>query len=289
VSYQDFRNRLPVTQAEDMKPFLVRIEQGEAHVLWPGSPKQILSSFQDARIPVSGQLINEVFTRGIHDMYLFHLRNNPHSRLFSGYFVNVGNDGEPPFIDQLDYFLKENEPFLHSLLNIPRQLDLQQLPNVRMKQLVKEIGTANVACFKGSPLALSRFLNYLKESNWPLESLYQAEILFHKTTQPSKQLTELKQHLALSVPVQSIYATPEGLFGIQDDPSQDNFLLMIDLSSFYEFLQPGTSEPIPLEDVRPGIDYHFVISNCSGLWRYRSNGPKIRFVSCNPFRFERVS
>jgi hypothetical protein len=55
VSYQDFRNRLPVTQAEDMKSLLVRIEQGEVNVLWPGSPKQILSSFQDARVPVSGQ------------------------------------------------------------------------------------------------------------------------------------------------------------------------------------------------------------------------------------------
>jgi hypothetical protein len=66
---------------------------------------------------------------------------------------------------------------------------------------------------------------------------------------------------------------------------------MLDLSTFYEFIpreRIETATPLdalPLEDVQLETDYQLVVSNCSGLWRYRWNGPLFRFVSINPYRF----
>jgi hypothetical protein len=111
--------------------------------------------------------------------------------------------------------------------------------------------------------------------------------LFHKTTELSSNLESLKTSLKIPVPVKSYYCSPEGFIGMQDDPKDNSYLLMLDLSIFYEFLPTSSpdSQPVPLEDIEPGEDYQLILSNCSGLWRYMSGGPKLRFVSKNPYRF----
>lgn len=288
ISYQDFRERIPLSNAETITPYIQRMEKGEINLLWPGIPKQVFTSFNGTRIPVSEQALNEVFIQGIYDGYAIHLYRNPESRLFAGYFVTVGNDSELPLMDELDGFLRKNEPFLNSLLNLPRQIGVQEMSDSRIRQLVKEIGDDKVSSFKGSPRGLERLISQSKtEDGAPSPFLADAEILFHKTTALSSDLKQLKSSLPLPVPVQSAYCSPEGFFGIQDDPSDESYLLMLDLSTFYEFLSADdlTHQPIPLEDVITGIDYQLVLTNCSGLWRYLSGGPKLRFISANPYRF----
>ena len=37
-SYQDFKKQVPVRDYEDLKPYIERVVEGEANVLWPGKP-----------------------------------------------------------------------------------------------------------------------------------------------------------------------------------------------------------------------------------------------------------
>lgn len=289
-SYQDFRERLPIQKIDDLQPFLKRIQADNHNLLWPGIPKKIISSFGNKLIPVSEQSINETFFQGINDSYAIYLNQNPESNLFSGYSVFVGEGPEEPYMKDLFNLLQENEPFITSLLNLPKQMIDERDQDLYYNLILKEIQGEKITNFKGSPecllLLLQKAGSTLGNSNinqlWP-----NTEVLFHRSSTISSKLSEGRKKLPQEIKYQATYCSPEGLFGIQDDPNDPAYMLMLDLSIFYEFLPAkGTdNQAIPLEDIDLNIDYQMVITNCSGLWRCCSEGPLIRFVSKAPYRF----
>jgi hypothetical protein len=86
------------------------------------------------------------------------------------------------------------------------------------------------------------------------------------------------------------YNASEGFFGLQDDPSTNDMLLMLDLGVFYEFIPAdkinSTSPPVyTIGEVEPGVNYAIVISTNGGLWRYMI-GDTIVFTKVNPYKFK---
>jgi hypothetical protein len=88
-----------------------------------------------------------------------------------------------------------------------------------------------------------------------------------------------------------IYNASEGFFGIQDDMSlPDELLLMLDYGIYYEFIpvmETGEEADsiVSLGDVRMGINYAMVISTNAGLWRYKI-GDTVKFTSLMPYRIK---
>ncbi|MCK9311852.1 MAG: GH3 auxin-responsive promoter family protein [Bacteroidales bacterium] len=289
-SYQDFRERLPIQRSKDLRPYLERMKLGESNILWPGLPKGIIPTFGYEQIPISEQALDEIFFQGINDCYALYLHQNPESRLFSGYMVSVGNGKGDLFMYDLFRLLHENEPFISSLFDMPRQMADEKNQKKCSDLILKEIKGQKVSCFKGSPECLNTLLERaggnLENTNlsqlWP-----DAEILFHRTPVTTSKLIEAKKTLPPVLAYQATYCSPEGLFGIQDNLNDLSYLLMLDLSTFYEFYPADGAENqcTPLEDIDLDTDYQMVITNCSGLWRYCSEGPKLRFVSKKPYRF----
>lgn len=287
VSYQDFRERLPVTTAEAFKPTLQRLHDGAANLCWPGLPKQLLTSFQGNTIPVTEQSVTETFIQGTYDSYALHLNNHPDSRLFGGYFVHLGNEGEAPFMDEFVDFLRQHEPFILSLLDKPSFTGLLTLSDNQLRQLIRELRNEKVTSFKGSPSAFARLAKLVDEEDGKAPFIMEAEVLFHRTTLTNEALREQASSLQLNLPVQRTFCSPEGVIGIQDKPDDDSYLMSLDLSQFYEFIDehhPSTA-PIPLDSIEPGRPYRLVLTTCSGLWRYVSDGPHLQFTSRNPYRF----
>jgi hypothetical protein len=289
-SYQEFRERLPIQRLSDLKPYLERMSKGESDILWPGLPKDLVSSMNDTLIPITAQAIEEIFQQGISDSYTLHINKNPGSKLLEGYSANAGNGVELPFMNELHALLRENEPFLNSLLNLPKRVGDDKDGNPSTELVLKEALGQKVTSFKGTSIRLQELLKkaYRKTGKKSLKELWpDAEVLFVRSPFNSVQLEESKALLPEGLLQQATYCTPEGLFGIQDDPNDPSFLLMLDLSTFFEFIPEGGSEKdiIPLEDTEKGIDYQLVMTNCSGLWRCCSEGPRIRFVSIRPYRF----
>jgi len=288
ISYQDFRERLPVTTAAAFKPTLQRLREGESNLCWPGLPKQLLTSYDGSTLPISEQALAETHTQGAYDSYVIHLNNHPNSRLFGGFFVHLGNEGEAPFMDEFDDFLRRNEPFILTLLNRPKFTGMLTLSDNQLLQLIKEMRNEKVSCFKGSPSGLARLAALAGEEEAQNPTiLAEAEVLFHRTTRTNQELRQLDNQVRLSLPVQRIFCSPEGLIGLQDKSDDDSYLMSIDLSQFYEFIDDRYPEraPIPLDDIEPGCPYRLVLTTCSGLWRYVSDGPRLQFTSRAPYRF----
>lgn len=289
-SYQEFRERLPIQRVSDLKPFIERMNKGESDLLWPGLPKDIVCSMGDSHLPITTQAIEENFLKGISDCYAIFLHRHPGSKLLEGFSANVGNGVDFPFMNELYALLRENEPFLTSLLNLPKRVGNDKDGNPSSELVLKETLGQKVTSFKGSPARLQELLKKAnrKAGTKSLKELWpEAEVLFVRSPATSAYLEESKPLLPEGLVQQAAYCSPEGLFGIQDDPSDSSFLLMLDLSTFYEFIPVGGSDRdiIPLEDVEAGVDYQLVLTNCSGLWRCCSEGPNLRFVSIRPYRF----
>ena len=290
-SYQDFRERLPIQKIQDIKPYLEKIQAGNQNVLWPGIPKKIIHTFGNNLIPISEQSINETYYQGIYDSFSIYLHQNPESKLFGGYSVFIGDDiDEQPFMKDLFCLLQENEPFVSSLLNLPKRIVDEKDQDLYYSLILKEIQGQKISSFKGSPeclLLLMKAASLTAGSSdfnqlWP-----EAEILFHRSPAVTSKLFEGKKKIPQNISYQATYCSPEGLFGIQDDLNSPAYLLMLDLSIFYEFLpvNAANNQAVPLEDIDIDRDYQMVITNCSGLWRCCSEGPVIRFVSKAPYHF----
>lgn len=289
-SYQDFRERLPIQNAEDLKPYLSRIKAGETHLLWPGTPKGIIQNIQSGEVPISEQAINETFFQGINDGYALYLHQTQKSNLFNGYSVFVGHEKNRSYLSELTSLLQENEPFVFSLLNMPKRMDKGKNQEKNTDLLLKEIRGEKVTCFKGDPECLVEILDKagLNAEKSNLKQLWaDAEVFFHRSASSTSALQKGREILPKDLFYQASYCSPEGFFGIQDNLDDPAYLMMLDLSLFYEFIPEGASDDqcIPLEDTELDIHYQLVLTNCSGLWRYRSQGPKIRFISKKPYRF----
>jgi hypothetical protein len=290
-SYQEFRERLPVQRNTDLLPYLTQMQKGESNILWPGVPKDFLIYEKGTQVPIFVQSVEEIFLKGIGDSYALFVQNHPNSKLLEGYSANVGNGDDHPYMNELYALIRENEPFLSSLLNLPKRVGTDKDGNPSVEWVLQETIGQKVTSFRGTPKRLNVLLkgatrktgkSNLKEL-WP-----EAEVLFDRGP---AALTSKRQEEAIlltsELEIQASYMSPEGFFGIQDISNDPSYLLLLDLSTFYEFIPAGKDDShiIPLEDVALNTDYQLVISNCNGLWRCCSEGPLLRFVSVEPYRF----
>ncbi len=289
-SYQEFRERLPVQRFSDMKPILDRMSNGETDLIWPGSPKDVICSINDSYVPITAQAIEEIFQQGFSDSLTIHISKNPGSKLLEGYSANAGNGVDLPYMNELHALLRDNEPFLNSLLNLPKRVGADKDGNPSTELVLKEALGQKVTSFKGTSHRLQELLKkaYRKTGKKSLKEVWpDAEVLFVRSPLNSASLQASKSLLPEGLIQQATYCTPEGLFGIQDNPDDPSFLLMLDLSTFFEFIPAGGTDQdiVPLEETETGINYQMVLTNCSGLWRCCSEGPLLRFVSIRPYRF----
>jgi hypothetical protein len=101
---------------------------------------------------------------------------------------------------------------------------------------------------------------------------------------------ELFKTLAPNLKYLETYNASEGFFGLQEDMSRDDMLLMLDYEVFYEFIPVAEIDQenpcaIPLSQVEIGKNYAMLISTSGGLWRYKI-GDTVKFTSTNPYRIK---
>ena len=82
----------------------------------------------------------------------------------------------------------------------------------------------------------------------------------------------------------------KGFFGIQDDPSRNDLLLMLDYGIFYEFIPMENwndehPKTLTVDEVELHKNYAVIISTNAGLWRY-SLGDTVKFTSLKPHRIK---
>jgi hypothetical protein len=301
-----FRERLPLQQYDDVKPYVDRLRKGEQNLLWPNEIKWFSKSSGTTNdrskfIPVSREALEDCHYKGGKDLIALHYQMFPQSKLYQGMSMVVGGSSA---LEQFRPDAYSGDLSAIIIRNLPIWVEMRRTPILetalmegweeKVDRMAKETMREDVRSIAGVPswtlVILRRILELSGKSNimevWPnLELFMHGGVSFRPYRErfheliPSPTMNYLES-----------YNASEGYFAIQDQRNADDLLLMLDYGIFFEFIplaeldreQPRT---LMLQDVKAGEQYAIVISTNAGLWRYLP-GDTVRFTSVKPYRIQ---
>lgn len=305
TSIQEYQNRFPVQTYEDIIPYVERLGKGETNLLWPGEIKWFAkssgtTSSKSKFIPMSSEALEDCHYRAAKDILILYASYHPETRIFSGKSLTLGGShkidhfSNQSLCGDLSAILIEKAPFWVDIIRTPKTRialieDFEEKLNLITKTTVNE----NVTSIAGVPswylVLIKQILSYTGKTNlldvWPnLEVFFHGGISFSPYRDQYKSLIKGGRMNYMET-----YNASEGFFGIQDDTSQCDMLLMLDYGIFYEFIpvnkmSSGSSPAYTLGEVEKDVNYAIIISTNGGLWRYMM-GDTIIFTSLDPYRF----
>jgi hypothetical protein len=305
-SIETFQQKVPLQTYEDIKPWVDRLREGEPDLLWPGDVKWFAKSSgttsdKSKFIPVTKEALEDCHLRGPKDVFAIYIKNYPETKVLWGKTLTLGgshkinNFSNNSYYGDLSAILIENVPFWTDFIRIPpAEIALIEEFEEKMEQIIDTSLDQNVTSLAGVPswflVLLKRILEKTGKNNmlevWPnLEVFTHGGVNFEPYREQYKKLIPSE-----NMHYMETYNASEGFFAIQDDPTRQEMMLMLDYGVYYEFIpmsEYGTENPrvLTLEQVELHENYALVISTNAGLWRYII-GDTIQFTSKNPYRLK---
>jgi hypothetical protein len=306
-SHNDFKNRVPIQEYNDIKPFVDRLRKGEKNLLWPTQIKWFAVSSgttgdKSKYIPVSSEALEDCHFKGGKDLLSLYCNNNPNTQIFDGKILGLGgshdySSNKPgPYHGDVSAVILQNLPFWAELIRTPDlSTALMNDWEGKLMRMAEITSQEDVTALSGVPswmyLLLQKVLKITGSSHisqvWPnLELFTHGGVNFAPYREKYRAIC---QH---NLNYYETYNASEGFFGIQDRNQADDMLLMLDYGIFYEFIpsdQLNTMHPetLLLDQVNTNTPYALVITTNSGLWRYVI-GDLISFTSTKPYRIKIV-
>lgn len=301
----DFRSAVPLVRYEDVRPYVMRMVEGEGNVLWRGACRNFAQSSgtsdgKSKYVPITPDSFRRCHYRGSADCVAVYLAMNPSSRLFDGKAFILGGSyaneltlRKGVVVGDLSANLISNINPLANLVRIPdKRTALMEDWSKKLPALVEASRRQNVTNISGVP---SWFLSVIKEvmrregtesihDVWPnLEVFFHGGISFKPYRQQYEAITDpAKMHFV------ETYNASEGFFAVQSSADTKAMLLLLDIGVFFEFIplaETDSDNPhtLTVGEVEAGRTYELVITACNGLWRYRI-GDTVRVEQTAPLK-----
>jgi hypothetical protein len=301
-----FKERVPISNYDELKPYIDRTRKGEQNILWPDEIKWFAVSSgttadKSKFIPVSEDAIEECHFKGGKDVLTLYCNNNPETLIFNGKALALGGSrtvnefDARSFHGDLSAILIQNMPFWAQFIRTPDlSVALMNEWENKIEQIAKITSQEDVTNLSGVPswslLLLKHILDITGKTHiheiWP-----NLEVFIHGGVSFIPYAEQFKKIIGPgSMNYLQTYNASEGFFGIQDRNHADDMLLMLDYGIYYEFLpieelENPEAKTLSLDEVKTGKHYALIISTNAGLWRYRI-GDTIKFTSLNPHRIK---
>jgi hypothetical protein len=303
---KDYANRIPVQTYESLSVEIKRLLNGEQNILWPSKIKWFAKSSGTTNdkskfIPVSFEALEECHYRGGRDIMAIYSSLYPDTKLFKGKGLTLGgshqingHNNESHYGD-LSAILIQNLPFWMDFIKTPNQeIALMDQWEQKLKKLADATMHENVTSLAGVPSWMLVLIKYILAQTgkrtlleiWPnLELFLHGGVSFVPYQEQYRKLIPSKEMHYLET-----YNASEGFFAIQDEPSKDDMLLMLDIGVYYEFVPmeeicKDFPRSVSIGEVEKNKNYAVVISTNSGLWRYMI-GDTIKFTSLCPHKIK---
>lgn len=163
---------------------------------------------------------------------------------------------------------------------------------VKVNTIVDETMRAKLSLISGIPSWLRMYFEKLVErAGKPVGELFpDLQLLVHGGVSFEPYRSVFNNLIGRELDTLELFPASEGFFAFQDEFPSDDLLLNINSGIFYEFIpfadyEKANAIRIPLEEVKPGIDYALVINSNAGLYAY-SIGDIVRFTSVKPFKLK---
>ncbi|CAN5511609.1 GH3 auxin-responsive promoter family protein [soil metagenome] len=302
---REFKKNVPIHEYDDIKPYIMRMMEGEENILWNTpitwfAKSSGTTSDKSKFIPISEESLQDNHFKASKDLLTTYYNNFPGSDLLTGKGLVIGGshqlskmNGEIQYGD-LSAVLMQNTPFWGQWLRTPElQIALLDEWENKIEQLARVTSEENVTSLAGVPtwtlLLLKRILAITGKSTikevWPNLELY---INGGVSFVPYRE--QFDKIFGEKINYLEIYNASEGFFAAQQSPDDVGMLLFTEHGIFYEFMpveEYGKPNPqtIGLNKVVVGTNYAIVISTNGGLWRYLV-GDTVQFTSVRPYKIK---
>lgn len=304
ISYQEYVDRIPIIEYNDIDSYISRMRKGEEKLLTPKHVEWYAKSSgttatKSKYIPVPNIHIDKCHHRGAKDLLYILTDNYPKIKMFNGRFLTLGGSykldemasGGAKYGD-LSAILIKMTPLYTYYTRLPSKKNaLISDFDEKIEIICKTCINKNITSIAGVPswnlVMLNRILEYSGKKNI-CEVWENMEVFVHGGIKFDPYKAEFNRLIPSSnMKYMETYNASEGFFAIQDDPLRSDMLLMLDYGVFYEFLPTKNmgdySKVVPLEGVECGINYCMIISSYGGLWRYMI-GDTVMFTSLIPHK-----
>jgi len=302
-----FQQQVPLQNYQDVKPYVDRLFNGEQNLLWGTDVKWFAQSsgtvgHKSKFIPVSKESLQDCHYKGGKDLLSLYYNQIPDRKVYKGKYLAVGGSAKINYLDSNSYFgdlsaiVIKNLPWWAEKTRIPKKkIALMSDWEGKLEKLAQSSLKEDVYLLAGVPswtlILCQRILEITGKKHmrevWPnLELFMHGGVNFEPYREQFKKLIPFNDMNYIES-----YNASEGFFGIQDDFSTNELLLMLDYGIFYEFIpmdsfdEANSKTVLTLKDVEVGKNYALVISTNGGLWRYII-GDTIKFTSTSPYRFK---
>ncbi|MCW3073436.1 MAG: hypothetical protein JWP69_505 [Flaviaesturariibacter sp.] len=304
-SLDDFKAAIPLQEYDDLKPYIDRMLEGEANVLWNTpvtwfAKSSGTTSDKSKFIPVSEESLKENHYRASKDILSLYYAAHPDSDLLTGKSLVIGgshqvaNLNEDIHYGDLSAVVMQNSPFWTNWIRTPElSIILMDEWETKIEALAQHTIGENVTSMAGVPtwliVLMKRILEITGKSTikevWPSLELY-----MHGGVSFVPYRAQFEKLIGAPINYLEMYNASEGFFAGQDDITAEGMLLLCDHGVFYEFIPAeewGKEVPktVQLNEVEAGKNYALVITTNGGLWRYLL-GDTVQFTSVNPFRIK---
>jgi len=306
-SHEDFAANVPLNDYESLKEFINRSMNNEQGLLWNQETKWFAKSSgttsdRSKFIPVTKDSLEDCHYKGGKDLLALYYNQFPNRKLYKGKHLIVGGSAQilpishDMYQGDLSAIIVKNLPWWAEIRRTPsKEIALMSEWESKIEKMALNTIDEDVYIIAGVPswtyVLAKKVLEISGKQNlrevWPnLELFMHGGVSFEPYRELFHQLIPFDDMNYVET-----YNASEGFFGIQDDCSIHELLLMLDYGIYYEFIPMSefngtdSSTVIPLKDVELDTDYALVISTNGGLWRYIV-GDTIRFTNKVPYRFQ---
>jgi hypothetical protein len=302
---KDFKKMVPIHEYDDIKPYILRMMNGEDNVLWNTpinwfAKSSGTTSDKSKFIPISDESLKENHFKGSKDVLTNYYENFPDSDLLTGKSLVVGGSHQVNAInDEIQYgdlsaVLMQNTPFWGHWIRTPElRIALIDEWESKIEKLAQNTINENVTSLAGVPtwtiVLIKRILELSGKKNmkevWPNLELY-----IHGGVSFTPYSEQMQKLVGVPINYLEMYNASEGFFAAQNMPDDNGMLLFADHGIFYEFMpveEYGRPNSITygLDRVELNKNYAIIISTNGGLWRYLL-GDTIQFTSIRPFKIK---
>jgi hypothetical protein len=299
-SYEAFKERVPLNDYEGLKPYVERIKQGEADVLWKGHPKYFAKT--------SGTTSGAKYIPLTKDSLPNHF-GTARNALFN-YFAKTGKgsflDGKLIFLSGSPEMTDTNGILtgrLSGIVNhqVPSWLRTNQLPSYqtnciddweeKVERIVDETINEDMRLISGIPPWVQMYYERLldrtgKKHIKDIFPNYSVFVYGGVNFEPYRD--KLESLVGKRLDSVETYPSSEGFIAFQDSQSEPGLLLNSNSGIFFEFVPAeeifnDNPTRLTLKDVEVGVNYAIIINNNAGLWGYNI-GDTVQFVSKDPYR-----
>ena len=298
-SVEDFQKRVPITDYEQLKPYIEKMKRGQRSILWPETPLYFAKTSGTTSgakyIPISKEGM-PYQTGAAQSALLHYIAQKNNADFVTGKMIFL--QGSP----ELEEIFGIKTGRLSGIVahHIPSYLQKNRLPSfetnmiedweTKVDEIVKETEKENMTLISGiPPWLIMYFEKLIARNNKKITELFpnlQLIITGGVNYEPYRE--KMEELLGGPVDILQTFPASEGFFAFQEDYEKEGLFLLTDHGIFYEFVpleEFGKPEAkrLTLKDIELNKDYALILTTNSGLWAY-SIGDVVRFISKDPYR-----